>query len=134
MLGLAKMAAKMAAKKFGKDVAKKTDDVPVPNFYEMRKAKEAEKAKDLLKERVAIGAGTVMAAPIAAEMGSQYGKQVEEIRERGRDRQEAEKSQKQYEAQDKQEGPGMKKGGKVSSASKRADGCATKGKTKGRFV
>ena len=25
-------------------------------------------------------------------------------------------------------------GGKVSSASKRADGCATKGKTKGRFV
>jgi hypothetical protein len=37
--------------------------------------------------------------------------------------------------------PGMKKGGKVkkmakggSTASKRADGCATKGKTKGRFV
>lgn len=27
-----------------------------------------------------------------------------------------------------------KKGGKVSSASKRADGCAIKGKTKGRFV
>ena len=26
------------------------------------------------------------------------------------------------------------KGGKVSSASKRADGCATKGKTKGRMV
>jgi hypothetical protein len=26
------------------------------------------------------------------------------------------------------------KGGTVSSASKRADGCATKGKTKGRFV
>jgi hypothetical protein len=29
---------------------------------------------------------------------------------------------------------GMKKGGKVSSASKRADGCCTKGKTKGRMV
>jgi hypothetical protein len=28
----------------------------------------------------------------------------------------------------------MKKGGKVSSASSRADGCATKGKTKGRMV
>jgi hypothetical protein len=28
----------------------------------------------------------------------------------------------------------MKSGGKVSSASSRADGCATKGKTKGRFV
>jgi hypothetical protein len=29
-------------------------------------------------------------------------------------------------------GPNFKRGGKVSSASKRADGCATKGKTKGR--
>ena len=28
----------------------------------------------------------------------------------------------------------MAKGGSVGSASKRADGCATKGKTKGRFV
>lgn len=28
----------------------------------------------------------------------------------------------------------MKAGGKVSSASKRADGCAVKGKTKGRMV
>ena len=28
----------------------------------------------------------------------------------------------------------MAKGGKVSSASKRGDGCATKGKTKGRFI
>lgn len=32
------------------------------------------------------------------------------------------------------EGLGMKKGGAVSSASKRADGIAIKGKTKGRFV
>lgn len=30
--------------------------------------------------------------------------------------------------------PGMKKGGSVGSASKRADGVATKGKTKGTFV
>jgi hypothetical protein len=29
---------------------------------------------------------------------------------------------------------GMKKGGSVSSASKRADGCATKGKTRGKMV
>lgn len=29
---------------------------------------------------------------------------------------------------------GMKKGGKVSSASSRADGCATKGKTRGRMI
>ena len=31
-------------------------------------------------------------------------------------------------------GSGMKKGGKVSSASKRADGCAIRGKTKGRMI
>jgi hypothetical protein len=31
-------------------------------------------------------------------------------------------------------GNAYKKGGSVSSASKRADGCAVKGKTKGRFV
>jgi hypothetical protein len=29
---------------------------------------------------------------------------------------------------------GMKKGGSVSSASKRADGCATKGKTRGKMI
>jgi hypothetical protein len=29
---------------------------------------------------------------------------------------------------------GMKSGGSVSSASKRADGCCTKGKTRGKFV
>jgi len=29
---------------------------------------------------------------------------------------------------------GMKAGGKVSSASKRADGCAVRGKTKGRII
>ena len=29
---------------------------------------------------------------------------------------------------------GMKKGGKVKSASKRADGCCIKGKTRGRIV
>ena len=40
------------------------------------------------------------------------------------------KEQAQAEAQAKP----MKKGGKVSSASKRADGCAIRGKTKGRMV
>ena len=37
-------------------------------------------------------------------------------------------------AKDIKSAMGMKKGGSVGSASKRADGCATKGKTKGRFV
>jgi hypothetical protein len=34
----------------------------------------------------------------------------------------------------KQTGASMKKGGKVSSASSRADGCAVKGKTRGKIV
>jgi hypothetical protein len=42
--------------------------------------------------------------------------------------------QAQIDAANKGKAPGMKKGGKVSSASSRADGCVTKGKTKGRFV
>ena len=37
-------------------------------------------------------------------------------------------------ATEKESEYGFKKGGKVSSASKRADGCAIKGKTKGRMV
>lgn len=34
----------------------------------------------------------------------------------------------------KKQAAGMKKGGKVSSASSRADGCAVKGKTRGKMV
>lgn len=34
----------------------------------------------------------------------------------------------------KERSKGLKKGGKVSSASSRADGCAIKGKTKGRMI
>jgi hypothetical protein len=49
-------------------------------------------------------------------------------------RQELKDRQKQYEEQDKQEGRKMRSGGKVSSASKRADGCCIKGKTKGKMV
>ena len=37
-------------------------------------------------------------------------------------------------AEERREARGMKKGGKVSSASSRADGCCTKGKTKGRMI
>lgn len=37
-------------------------------------------------------------------------------------------------ATERRESRGMKKGGKVSSASKRADGIAQRGKTKGRMV
>jgi len=40
----------------------------------------------------------------------------------------------QQQAQMEAKGTSMKKGGKVSSASKRADGIAVKGKTRGRIV
>jgi hypothetical protein len=45
-------------------------------------------------------------------------------------------AQKLREARDEmqRETRGMKKGGKVKSASARADGCAIRGKTKGKFV
>jgi hypothetical protein len=41
---------------------------------------------------------------------------------------------RELDSQTKREARGMAKGGKVSSASSRADGCCVKGKTKGRFV
>lgn len=45
------------------------------------------------------------------------------------------KQEKEYEGKTKEELAVKKaKGGKVSSASKRADGCAQRGKTKGRIV
>jgi len=40
---------------------------------------------------------------------------------------------KHLDAEDVEE-MGLKKGGKVSSASKRADGCAQRGKTRGKMV
>lgn len=42
--------------------------------------------------------------------------------------------QQRTEARMQKAGATMKKGGKVSSASSRADGCAQRGKTKGRMV
>jgi hypothetical protein len=50
------------------------------------------------------------------------------------------KAEKKRKAAASEDSEGMRKGGKVKkmakggSASKRADGCATQGKTKGRFV
>jgi hypothetical protein len=41
---------------------------------------------------------------------------------------------KDKESEKKKDSDGMKKGGKVSSASKRADGCAQRGKTRGKMV
>jgi len=63
------------------------------------------------------------------------------LAKRQRDKAEAEAAATRAGMQDDKRMASMKKGGKVkkmakggSTASKRADGCCTKGKTKGRFV
>jgi hypothetical protein len=73
------------------------------------------------------GVGGVL--PMMIARNAYEGKEEEEKK---RKEAEAEAAAAGMEAQ----GTGMKKGGKVkvSSASKRADGCAIKGKTKGRMV
>jgi hypothetical protein len=55
----------------------------------------------------------------------------DDIREAKRLRESVPESAREYEAY---QGAGYKAGGKVSSASKRADGCAVRGKTKGKMV
>ena len=95
------------------------------------------------KEPVALG-GMMLGPPIVAGYA---GLKSDERKSKEYQKEQENKKQKQYEDQDKQEGrrmqkgnsggadsDGMKKGGSVSSASKRADGCAMRGKTKGRMV
>jgi hypothetical protein len=57
-------------------------------------------------------------------------------KDRYKDKEEERQAQEQAAAEQAAAEGGMKKGGrvKVSSASKRADGCATKGKTRGKMV
>jgi len=47
---------------------------------------------------------------------------------------EARKAAREAASEERREARGMKKGGSVSSASSRADGCAIRGKTKGRII
>ena len=64
-------------------------------------------------------------------MGSDEQNRIAEEREIERARRNPEGMEAKFR---KATGKPFKSGGKVSSASKRADGCVTKGKTKGRFV
>jgi hypothetical protein len=50
------------------------------------------------------------------------------------DRQAYKRATQTAQAEEKRKAMGMKKGGMIGSASKRADGCAQRGKTKGRIV
>lgn len=70
-------------------------------------------------------------------LGTERGKQKEQELLKKNDRPAynyQQRSKREAEAEKKRESRGMKKGGSVSSASKRADGIATKGKTKGRMI
>jgi len=116
-----------AARMVGKKLAKKQLDEVPDYFAKVKAAEKAAKKQDIVK-KVGIGAGTAALAPVAAELGDRYGDEAQDIRDRGLERREKD------EDQDKQEGRGMKKGGSVKSASKRADGCAQRGKTKGRMI
>ena len=96
-------------------------------------AKEAIKqAGKFVAKRDPVVLGAAALSPVLASIANEGGKKASDRIKKERD--EEKKLQEQYEEQDKQEGRGMKKGGKVSSASKRADGCAQRGKTRGKFV
>jgi len=56
------------------------------------------------------------------------------IADKEKEEAEAAKKKVMYDRVNSARAQNMKKGGKVSSASKRADGIATKGKTRGRIV
>lgn len=117
-------AARMAAKKLADKGGKKMSKAQAEKL-------EFEEAKDTLG-KTAAGATLGSAGAVAYdtyENPTQSGLGMRpEVSKR---------KQKEREAKDekKRETRGMKKGGMVkSSASKRADGCAQRGKTKGRMV
>ena len=72
----------------------------------------------------AAGAGALLFADNKAER--------ERIKKMAQEDQE--KAERESEAEKKRESRGMKKGGKIKSASARADGCAQRGKTRGKMV
>ena len=82
------------------------------------------------REPVALG-GMMLGPPMIAGYA---GIKSDERKSKEYQKEKDKKKQKQYEEQDKQEGREMKKGGVVGSASKRADGCAQRGKTRGKMV
>ena len=65
-----------------------------------------------------------------------FGAAIPGTRSLKKDEEEEKRRMEEQAAAEQAAAQGMKKGGKVkmSSASKRADGCATKGKTRGRMV
>ena len=111
------MAAKMAAKKIGKKVAKEADEIP--------RYTEAESYKALKKAQKNSGPEAVirdMEKGAAVALGSSL------IGATGKSSLEEKEEEKP--AKEESEEKNYKRGGKVSSASKRADGCCIRGKTR----
>jgi len=116
-------AARMGAKKLAEKGGKKMSKAQAEKL-------KFEEAKDTLG-KTAAGAALGSAGALAYDTYENPTKSFSGMRPEI-----AERKQKEREAKDemKRETRGMKNGGKVSSASKRADGCAVKGKTRGRMV
>ena len=119
MLGI---AARMAAKKMGKQAAKEADEIP--RYTQSKSYKALEKTQknsgpEAVLRDVEKGSGAALGSALAGAAGksSLENKETPPPKE--------ESSGKEY-----------SRGGKVkvSSASKRADGIAVKGKTRGRII
>jgi hypothetical protein len=134
LMGVGKQTAKTAARpsvKIGSKVpspeALKADKAVSDKFYktpqgqatyEALKKRSEQESQVRGQKKLLIGAGRLAnrsAGNISGETGLEMGSQMAEERRNAA-------------------GDTYKKGGKVSSASKRGDGCAVRGKTKGKFV
>jgi hypothetical protein len=134
LMGAGKQTAKTAARpsvKIGSKVpspeALKADKAVSDKFYktpqgqatyEALKKRSEQESQVRGQKKLLIGAGRLAnrsAGNISGETGLEMGSQMAEERRNAA-------------------GDTYKKGGKVSSASKRGDGCAVRGKTKGKFV
>ncbi len=106
----------------------------------LRSITEKSKSQKALDIGTGVALGAVGAIPIgiAKKMSDAKEKQKKQASEKSGMELEVENAKKdrrvkeEYEAYQKSKG--MKKGGKVSSASSRADGCAQRGKTRGKMV
>ena len=117
MLGI---AARMAAKKMGKQAAKEADEIP--RYTQSKSYKALEKTqKNSGPEAVLRDVEKGGVAALGSALAGAAGKSSLENKETPSPKEES--SGKEY-----------SRGGIVSSASKRADGCAIKGKTKGRMI
>ncbi len=129
MLGIAaRMAAKMAAKKMGKQAAKEADEIP--RYTQSKGFKALEKAQKNSGPEAVIRDMEKGVAAVSIPTAIQYAANKPSPKEKEEAPPPKEASPPKEEASENS----YKRGGKVSSASKRADGIAVKGKTRGRIV